>query len=355
MNIFNRNLTDKNGFPKAKCPGIIDKLGNCVEGVDPQQQISIYDGTKSAYENIKNALDHYGKTVGAVGVNKVLDVLTGTLLGIDTKGIDKEKVIGEANRKLQVLQALRDDPKSKEVLNELNTTIAEIIRDTTKDAKEPIEEAIANLSSSTFDSLKKTRKDAIDFAENSIKIIPGIGDAYIILDNALSFTKGTTKLADASTESANIILDATNKIGRKFVDRIDMNSEKLDKIMDNLKSIQDIQKKVEGDIGSNIQKTGSFIGDSIRSAAPTSLVKDVPYKNPGSLLPNTPTVPKPPTMQPPALPNAPTTQRSALSKPPNVPRPPALSRQPIRNKGGKLRKRTRKKSKRKTIKRKTRR
>ena len=134
-----------------------------------------------------------------------------------------------------------------------------------------------------------------------------------------------------------------------------MNSEKLDKIMDNLKSIQDIQKKVEGDIGSNIQKTGSFIGDSIRSAAPTSLVKDVPYKNPGSLLPNTPTVPKPPTMQPPALPNAPTTQRSALSKPPNVPRPPALSRQPIRNKGGKLRKRTRKKSKRKTIKRKTRR
>ena len=284
-------------------------MGNCVEGVDPQQQISIYDGTKSAYENIKNALDHYGKTVGAVGVNKVLDVLTGTLLGIDTKGIDKEKVISEASGKLQVLQNLKDDPRSREILNELNKTIAEIIRDTTKDAKQPIEEAITNLSSSTFDGLKKSRKDAIDFAENSIKIIPGIGDAYIILDNALSFTKGTTKLADSTTESANIILDAANKIGRKFVDRIDMNTEKLDKIMDNLKSIQDIQKKVEGDIGSNIQKTGSFIGDSIRSVKrPTSLVKDVPYKNPGSLIPNAPAVPKPPTIQAPAVPRPPSTQ-----------------------------------------------
>ena len=185
MNIFNRNLTDKNGFPKAKCPGIIDQLGNCVEGVDPQEQISIYDGTKSAYENIKNALDHYGKTVGAVGVNKVLDVLTGTLLGLDTKGIDKEKVITEANNKLQVLQNLRDDPRSKEIIGELNKTLAEILRDTTEDAKQPIEEAITNLSSSMFNGLKKTRKDAFDFAENSIKIIPGIGDAYIILDLSL--------------------------------------------------------------------------------------------------------------------------------------------------------------------------
>lgn len=267
--------TDKDGFPKPKCKGLIDPLGNCVEGSDPEQQITIIDGSLSAYENIKNALEYYGKTVGAVGVNKVLDILSVTLLGIDSKNLDKDKIIEAAEKKIKVLQALKDDPETRKILSELASTIIEIIAGTSVDAGVPIQRALSDLAIVAFESMEEATDSAVEFVENSIKLLPGIGDAYIILQNTGSSVLGLSNAAKTSVDIGNIWLDATDRIGKNLVKRLDLTNEQMTKLFDNINAIKDLEKRIEGDLGNKIQKSGSFLGDTIRSLTPTSIVKDI--------------------------------------------------------------------------------
>jgi hypothetical protein len=265
-----------NGFPKSKCSGIASLLsGECfVEG----EKMTIMDATKEAGSDITNAIVHFGITTGAVGVNKVLDVLALALLGLDSVSINnKEDVIKKMEEKMLLLQHLATDEKSKRVIRKLFASLATIIMEGAEEARDPLIKSINSLNTVTVNGLNSVMRNASKFLKNAIKILPVVGDAYIILDNALVLAAAGTRIGSVAAKNAENMVSTADTIVHRVQNRVGPtvqefgnNMEDLNKIRNDMNnaSLSDVAENVETSVGKSIKSTGNSAANFIRRFTP---------------------------------------------------------------------------------------
>ena len=226
-----------NGFPRANCSGLASLFDNsCMENEDP---LTIIDASNNAFVNITNAAIHFAVTTGAVGLNKVLDVLSFTILGIDNLSIDnKDAIMEQLEEKMVLFQYLANDEQSRMMVKKLFGSLAVIIMEGTEEAKVPLMRAFHNLTSSTVQGMNSLMQSGSEFVKNAIKIIPGIGDAYIILDNAFQVGIAGTHASAVLAKNADTMVSTADEITRRIRAKVEPPLEAYESSMDELNSIR---------------------------------------------------------------------------------------------------------------------
>lgn len=270
---------DDRGFPNPKCTGLAALIDDdCVEG----EPLQIVDAAQDASVNVTNAAIHFAVSTGAVGLNKVLDVLAFTILGLDNLNMEnKEAILEKLEEKMILFQYLANDEKSKLIIKKMFGSLALVIMEGSEVAKVPLLRAFMNISDSTVKGMDSIMKNGSKFIKNAIKIIPGIGDAYIILDNALAVGIAGTRATALLAKNSETLAETADKIIERMKVKIEPRSKEfeenkvaLDNIRNNLDNldvqsvIKNAQANIQNDIAKNIQTTGNNTANAIYNVTP---------------------------------------------------------------------------------------
>ena len=271
---------DSRGFPKPKCNGASSLFdGNCFETEEP---IRIVDAARDATTNVTNAAIHFAVTTGAVGLNKVLDVLSFALIGLDNLNMDnKEDILQRLEEKMILFQYLANDEKSKAIIKKLFGSLAIVIMEGSEVARVPLLRAFNNISNTTVSGINNVMQNGSKFLKNAVKIIPGIGDAYIILDNALAIGISGTRAAATMAKNADVAADTADKIIKRMrskieprVDEFDESFDEINRIRNNLdnldvnSALKNAENQFQNGIGKSIKDAGDNTAAAIQSITP---------------------------------------------------------------------------------------
>jgi hypothetical protein len=300
--------TNEYGFPQPKeCTSYVDKIvDDIIEGGDKGSEtlnrnitenmdsdtmeklsnlenndlppLKIIDASRDATTNITNAAIHFAVTTGAVGLNKVLDIVSFTILGLENLNIEnKEEILQQLEEKVILLQYLANDEKSKILVKKLFGSLALIIMEGSEVAKEPLLRAFLNISKTTVKGVNSIMKSGTKFIKNAIKIIPIIGDAYIILDNV--FTVGAAgsragvvlaKNAETLSYTADDVIKRVRSKIEPPVEDYEKSMEEINRIRNNLESIdiKSVLQNAESNMAHKIKKSGDTTSRAIYNVTP---------------------------------------------------------------------------------------
>jgi methyl-accepting chemotaxis protein len=255
-------LDPKTGKP-LKCNGILNLIDkDCFD----KKSVKVVDASRDAATNITNAAIHFALTTGAVGLNRVLDIFSTAMLGLKD-GItmeNKEEVLNKLEEKLVLMQYLANDEKSKNLIKKMFASLAIMVMDGSEAAREPLLKTFNDTVTSTVEGVNVAMRQASKFAKNAVKIIPGIGDAYIILDSALAIGIAVSGVGKVLAKNAKTVTEQGDTALTRIKEKL---NPKLKKLEDNIDEINAIKEKINNiDINAFLKQAESKIGNTIKDA-----------------------------------------------------------------------------------------
>jgi len=218
---------------------------------------TLKEAGRSALKKITDSVYNLASYKSAEAAVHVIDSLSMLSMGIQE--IDKEEreeIIRRLRMKGIVLREVTNDPEVQEIVRETSKSVAKMIEIFVESTREPL----TRVAKKTFDQLKGSILNSLDemadFGKNIVKIIPGIGDAYIIIDNVLSVGKVGTNLAKDNAVIIQNIAETGKEIQERLV--VPMQSEVLN-VTDQMKKF----KEAEARISKKIEDAGNTISNQI--------------------------------------------------------------------------------------------
>ena len=231
---------------------------------------TIKEASTSALKKITDSVYNLASYKSAEAAVYVIDSLSMVSLGIQE--VDKEtrdEIIRRLREKGIVLREISSDPEVQEIVRETSKSVAKIIEIFIQGTREPL----TNLTQKTFNQLKgsilNSMDEMADFGKNIVKIIPGVGDAYIIIDNVLSTAKVATNVARDNAMIIQNMLDTGKELQERLI--IPLQSETLN-ITDQINKFKEAQAR----ISKKIEDAGDTISNQIY---PYPKSKEEPEKN----------------------------------------------------------------------------
>lgn len=144
-------------------------------------------------------------TQTALVFDKLLDVATYATLGYHSMSkVTKEDLIDDLTKKRDVMVGVMKDPKGRKIIRDIAYVSAKILTTIIKAIEKPAIEARDKLMNIIVSSSDKIIAKGVILMKNLVKIVPGIGDMYIIADNGLQMTKAASEAAKSGTKAANV-------------------------------------------------------------------------------------------------------------------------------------------------------
>ena len=172
---------------------------------DVKLTMSIGDVTKETREQLFSSASDLLVTQSALVIDKLIDLATYATLGYHTMSkVTKEDLIDDLTKKRDVMVGVMKDPKGRKVIRDIAYVSAKILAVIIKAVEKPAIEARDRLMNIVVSSSDKILAKGFILMKNLVKIVPGIGDFYIIADNGLQMTKAATEMAKSSTKAANV-------------------------------------------------------------------------------------------------------------------------------------------------------
>jgi hypothetical protein len=231
---------------------------------------TIKEASTSALKKITDSVYNLASYKSAEAAVYVIDSLSMVSLGIQE--VDKEtrdEIIRRLREKGIVLREISSDPEVQEIVRETSKSVAKIIEIFIQGTREPL----TNLTQKTFNQLKgsilSSMDEMADFGKNIVKIIPGVGDAYIIIDNVLSTAKVATNVARDNAMIIQNMLDTGKDLQERLT--IPLQSETLN-VTDQINKFKEAQAR----ISKKIEDAGDTISNQIY---PYPKSKEEPEKN----------------------------------------------------------------------------
>ena len=245
---------------------------------------SIREATETSFKKIKNSAYNLIAYKTAKLANTMLDSLSLMTLGIQE--IDenaRDKIVKELRYKSFILRELAKDPEIQEITKDTALSVGELAKIFISEAQGPFKEVLAEAITNIQDIALDTLSEGANFGKNIVKIIPVLGDAYIIVDNVLSVAKASSNAAKLGMETSDRILTTVRDVTEKttaaasvHLDKFNDNSARAtnvaNRIRANLKNIQQMDPRNQ--IAKTILDTGDKISESIDSQ-----VLDLPYNS----------------------------------------------------------------------------
>lgn len=182
-----------------------DALKRNLDPEDVKLTKSLGEVTKETREQLFSSASDLFVTQTALVFDKLIDLATYATLGYHTMSkVTKEDLIDDLTKKRDVMVSVMKDPNGRKIIRDIAYVSAKILAVIIKAVEKPAIEARDRLMNIVVSSSDKIIAKGVILMKNLVKIVPGIGDFYIIADNGLQMTKAATEMAKSSTKAANV-------------------------------------------------------------------------------------------------------------------------------------------------------
>ena len=182
-------------------------------------------------------------------LDKTIDLMTYFSLGYRSlNSIDKEEIISNLKGKRDILMKIAYDPNSLKLIGDMSFALANILSEVIGSAGPTIQKTGDKLASSIGGGFDKVSARAMASLRNMIRIIPGAGDAFIIMENLFKIGQVATDIGRTFATSAGTFNDAYKDIKEQTLGN-PIVKEQMDFFKNSASEFQHIRDKIKGKIG----------------------------------------------------------------------------------------------------------
>ena len=219
---------------------------------------SIYNSTDGAFKKITKSIYNLATYKTAEIAVNIFDSLSLLTFGMqEISDAQREAIIKQVKQRRAVIEELSKDPEIQEIVLDISKSVVELLKIFIETAKDP---ELLNLSKDTMlaisNSMLDSTNEMMNVGKNMVKIIPGIGDAYIIIDNVVTTAKWSTGFMKDNAAMIGKISHVANLVTGKLSS--DTKGPKSD-ISNSLEGL----KQIEGRLSKKIEDAGDLISTNI--------------------------------------------------------------------------------------------
>lgn len=182
-------------------------------------------------------------------LDKTIDLMTYFSLGYRSlNSIDKEEIISNLKGKRDILMQIAYDPNSLKLIGDMSFALANILSEVIGSAGPTIQKTGDKLASSIGGGFDKVSARAMASLRNMIRIIPGAGDAFIIMENLFKIGQVATDIGRTFATSASTFNDAYKDIKDQTLGN-PIVKEQMNFFKNSASEFQHIRDKIKGKIG----------------------------------------------------------------------------------------------------------
>lgn len=271
---FSHNQQNKN--KNKNKPNV---MGNYNNSKTPQpdvydkEDVSDSDDDNVTFENIAGVTRKAGEKVYDSGSNllitqftlmldKTIDLVTYFSLGYRSlNSVDKEEIINNLKGKRDMLMQIAYDPVGQQLVKDMSFALATIISEIIDAAGPQLSTAQQKLTDTIGSGFDKVSGRMMQSIRNMIRILPGAGDAFIIMENVFKIGQIATDMGKTAAKTSQTFANTYNDIREKTIDN-PIIKEQLNFFSNSTKEFQHLRNKIAGKIGDDIPNKGSDDPDS---------------------------------------------------------------------------------------------
>tara|TARA_B100000886_G_scaffold273238_1_gene197159 strand:- start:2171 stop:3244 length:1074 start_codon:yes stop_codon:yes gene_type:complete len=239
-NYVKSGIAALNNFRKGK-QGSGDKVLP-LEGEEPDK-LTMQDETQHSFKRLFTSTYNLGLIFGSIGVKKIIDYIAKLALNTDDlSSLDKDEAIGELTETLNKVQSVVKDEKTKEAFGRASSALGELVSVFMEEAQEPFMKVGERAVIIGLHSLTVMFQQAMGSLEDAFKLVPILGDGYIILENVVSMSKSSANVGQGVMKYYSDLASAYSEISESLGVNSEASEQKTN-LMDALKDIQKIIKE----------------------------------------------------------------------------------------------------------------
>lgn len=254
----NNNITNIFGqYGKEKQDGEVDDAFE-----DEDEKILFQDIASVAKTGVTRVYDsgsNLAITQFVYFLDKTTDLITYFSLGYRSlNSIDKEEIINNLKGKRDILMEIAYDPRAVKIIKDLSFALSNILSEIIGSAGPTIQKTQEKLANSLGGGIDKVSARAMASIRNMIRIIPGAGDAFIIMENLFKIGQVATDIGRTFATSTQTFTDAYKEI-KDVANDNPVIKEQMDFFRNSAKEFEYIRDKIKGKMG-KMGKMGSKFG-----------------------------------------------------------------------------------------------
>ena len=257
-------------FRKGK-QGLPDKILP-LEGEEPDK-LTMQDETQHSFKRLFTSTYNLGLIFGSIGVKKIIDYIAKLALNTDDlSSLDKDEAIGELTETLNKVQSVVKDEKTKEAFGRASGALGELVSVFMEEAQGPFMKVGEKAVIVGLHTLTIMFQQAMGSLEDAFKLVPILGDGYIILENIVSMGKSSSTVGQGVMKYYSDLASAYSEISESLGVNPEASEQKTN-LMDALKDIQKIIKESMNEaIRQNEDITAQY-GNTIENASHNAEVR----------------------------------------------------------------------------------
>ena len=137
-------------------------------------------------------------------IDKLIDLVALYTLGYkNLSSVNKDEIVQNLEQKRILFLKLSNDPNARKIIQDLSLAVAEVLKTVINASAKPVGKAVDKIVEALSRGYDRISMRVMNSLKNTIRIVPGIGDAYIIIENILNIGKLTTDAGLAISKTAN--------------------------------------------------------------------------------------------------------------------------------------------------------
>ncbi len=259
-----QNFASKQDIKNNNKPTVLGNYtGTPIDNDDDDDDDS--DDDKIAFQNIAQVARKATSQVYDSGANlvitqftfmldKTIDLITYFGLGYRSlNSVDKEEIISNLKGKRDILMQIAYDPVGQKIVKDMSFALATIMSEVIDAAGQPLSIAQQKLTNTIGSGVDKVSSRIMQSLRNMIRIIPGAGDAFIIMENVFKIGQVASEMGKTFAKSSQTIANTYNDIKDKTLYN-PVIKEQLDFFSKSANEFKHLRDKVAGKIGDVIPK-----------------------------------------------------------------------------------------------------
>lgn len=189
-------------------------------------------------------------------IDKFIDLTSLYTLGYkNISSINKDEIVKNLEQKRVLFLKLSNDPTARKIIQDLSLAVAEVLKTVINASAKPVGKAVDKITEAVANGFDRVSLRIMNSLKNTIRIIPGVGDAYIIIENILNIGKMTTDSGLAITKTANA---ASSGIAESIQEITPQIKGQINFLKQTAKEFETLRAKIAKDTVSGLKNASNF-------------------------------------------------------------------------------------------------
>lgn len=189
-------------------------------------------------------------------IDKFIDLTSLYTLGYkNISSINKDEIVKNLEKKRVLFLKLSNDPSARKIIQDLSLAVAEVLKTIVDASAVPVGKAVNKITDALGNGVDRVSLRIMNSLKNTLRIVPGIGDAYIIIENLLNISKMATDSGLALTKTANA---ASTGIADSIQEITPQIKGQLNFLKQTAKEFETLRAKISKDTVSSIKGAANF-------------------------------------------------------------------------------------------------